>query len=169
MVDDGESGRVWAPWRIDYILGPKGDSCPFCSGWEAGPSASHLVLAKLEHSMVIMNRYPYTGGHLMVVPREHVTSIADLPDAAYIELMKLLREAMRRLESALSCDGMNIGVNQGQAGGAGIEAHAHIHLVPRWHGDTNFMPVTASVRVVSQGLEHAYRTLRPHFESLDAD
>jgi len=117
--------------------------------------------------MVIMNRYPYAGAHLMVVPQEHVASITELSVDAYTELMGLLRETMIRLERALGCQGMNIGVNQGEAAGAGIEAHAHIHLVPRWRGDTNFMPVTAGMRVISQGLEHAYRMLQPHFEDLN--
>ena len=105
----------------------------------------------------------------MVVPSAHVTSITELSTDAYLELMSLLRESMLRLERAIGCHGMNVGVNQGEAAGAGIEAHAHIHIVPRWRGDTNFMPVTAGMRVISQGLDHAYRMLRPHFEDLDAD
>ncbi|MEC8025790.1 MAG: HIT domain-containing protein [Myxococcota bacterium] len=168
MSDESESGRLWAPWRIDYILGAKANDCPFCTGWDAGPGVEHLVLTKQRHSMVIMNRYPYTGGHLMVVPQEHVNSITDLSEEAYIELMLLLRESTARLVHALGCHGVNTGINQGEAAGAGIESHVHIHLVPRWRGDTNFMPVTASVRVVSQGLDHAFGMLRPYFEDLDA-
>ena len=167
MEEDSESGRLWAPWRIDYILESKSDGCPFCAGWNAGTGVEHLVLATQTHSMVIMNRYPYTGAHVMVVPSAHVTSITHLEADAYSELMTLLRESMVRLEKALGCQGMNVGINQGEAAGAGIEAHAHIHLVPRWKGDTNFMPVTGGMRVISQGLEHAYDMLLPHFEDLD--
>lgn len=167
MSEETESGRIWAPWRIDYILGSKDKGCPFCLGWQAGPSEEHLVLTRQKYSMVIMNRYPYTGAHLMVVPSKHVASITELPMDSYVELMSLLRESMLRLESALGCHGMNVGVNQGEAAGAGIEAHAHIHIVPRWRGDTNFMPVTAGTRVISQSLGHAYQMLRPHFEDLD--
>ncbi len=162
-----DSGRMWAPWRIDYILGLKQTSCPFCDAPHGGASDTSLILALGRHAFVILNRYPYSGCHLMVVPRVHVSRLEQLSDEAYTELMSLVRASATRLQAACNPQGINLGMNLGEAAGAGIETHLHMHLVPRWAGDTNFMAVTAGTRVVSQGLEHAWATLRPHFEDLD--
>lgn len=167
--NDSDSGRLWAPWRIDYILAPKPKdmTCPFCVEPNAAPSPDNLVLTRTPRAMVMLNRYPYTGCHLMVIPHRHVSRLTQLDEAEYMHLMALVRHATQRLEVACQPGGINMGMNQGEAAGAGIESHLHLHLVPRWSGDTNFMTVTAGARVVSQGLEHAWRLLRPHFSDLD--
>ena len=168
-MNDEESGRVWAPWRIHYILGEKNQSCPFCEAPPLGATPESLVLALQPEAFVILNRYPYTGCHLMVVPRRHVADLSDLRDSEYHAMMSLLRASHERLKAACSPHGVNVGMNLGEAAGAGIASHLHMHLVPRWRGDTNFMPVTAGINVVSQGVEHAFALLRPHFQDLDAD
>ncbi len=159
--------RVWAPWRIHYILGPKGDNCPFCVAREQEPTAESLVLVTWPRTYVILNRYPYTGCHLMVLPREHASSLSALSPGVYTEMMELVRISAERLQLAVRPDGINMGMNLGKAAGAGIDDHIHMHLVPRWNGDTSFMAVVGETHVVSQGLEHAWTSLRPHFEDLD--
>ncbi len=141
--------------------------CPFCLGPDDGPAVESLLLARRADAFVMLNRYPYTGCHLMVIPTRHVSSLTELTETEYSALMTLVREATMRLEAACSPHGINMGMNLGEAAGAGIAEHLHMHLVPRWRGDTNFMSVTAGSRVVSQGLDHAWNTLRPHFADLD--
>jgi len=169
--------RIWAPWRAGYILG-QGDgtgqagagpeSCIFCASVARGAAhaAEDLVLCVAEDAFAIMNRYPYTSGHVMVVPRAHVASPADLPSGAHDALYRLVTASTTALRAALRPDGVNVGMNLGRVAGAGIPAHCHVHLVPRWSGDNNFMPVIAETRVISQDLRSTYESLRPHFEPL---
>lgn len=163
------SDTLWAPWRMDYILGPKPDGCVFCAALAAGPDkrAANLVLAMREHSFVIMNRYPYTHAHIMILPRRHVSGLADLSGAERAELFELVGDAQATLARALAPPGMNLGMNLGKAGGAGIDDHIHMHIVPRWPGDTNFMPLLADCRTMPEHLDETYGKLSASFGELD--
>jgi ATP adenylyltransferase len=148
--------RLWAPWRMEYIEGPKDEECIFCARRE------HVV-AEGERCFVMLNAYPYTNGHVMVSPYEHVPSLEELDDATLLELMTLVRRSLGVIRESYGPEGFNIGVNQGKVAGAGIEEHVHVHVVPRWGGDTNFMPVTGGVRVLPQSLDESQRKLREAF------
>mgnify|MGYP001174004108 CR=1 FL=1 len=160
---------IWAPWRMEYLLAKKDHTrCIFCD-YPAEPSTKHrerLVLLANEQGAVMLNRYPFASGHLLVVPRAHVARLEDLDDAAYDGLFRLVRETQKRLKAAVGAPALNIGLNLGEAAGAGIAEHLHVHIVPRWPGDTNFMPVIADVRVMPQYLDETYERLRPHFADL---
>lgn len=163
---------LWAPWRMDYILGPKDSgSCVFCgldtaSGDER---ASRLVVCTGQHAFVMMNRYPFAPGHLLVMPYRHVDSPEKLEPAEHDELFRLVRDAGVRLRKAVRADGLNVGMNLGAVAGAGVAAHLHVHIVPRWGGDTNFMPVIADTRIVSQALHETRDHLVSFFADLQSD
>lgn len=162
------SERMWAPWRMSYILGDKQGACVFCD-IAAAPESAHrekLVLVADENAIVCLNRYPFAASHLLVLPRRHVSDLEDLPPAEYDALMRLVREATRRLKSVTRPDGVNVGLNLGKAAGAGIAEHLHAHVVPRWNGDTNFMPVLADVRVMPEMLDESWQRLEPAFADL---
>ncbi|AUX25533.1 HIT family hydrolase [Sorangium cellulosum] len=159
---------LWAPWRIEYILAPKGRAdCIFCGIPRASEQEqrSRLVVATTRRAFVMLNRYPFASGHLLVVPHAHVASLDALDAEDHEALFRLVRESATRLRAAVKCEGMNVGINLGTAAGAGIAEHLHVHIVPRWSGDTNFMPVLADVRVVPQALE----ATRDHLLSFFAD
>lgn len=151
--------RLWAPWRMAYIQGEKADECIFCAA-AAGADADGLVLRRAERCFALLNAFPYTSGHLMVAPHRHVPSIEDLDDRESLDLMRLTREALAALRAAYSPDGFNIGVNLGEVAGAGIAAHLHLHVVPRWAADANFMAVTAETRVLPEALPDTWARLR---------
>ena len=158
--------RLWAPWRYQYIrtAGAKTDSCIFCFGdIDAAERKTRLVLYTDPHALVMLNRYPYNNGHLMVAPRRHVASPELLTREERGVIAELIAESCARLRQALNPSGLNVGANLGRSAGAGIADHMHWHLVPRWDGDTNFMPVLASTRVLSQDLASSYETLAPLF------
>ena len=157
--------RLWAPWRLEYIQGPKPEECIFCARPAAGDDEDSLLLRRGERCFAMLNAYPYNNGHLMVAPYAHVSSIEDLDAEAAAELMALAREALGALREAYEPDGFNLGVNQGKIAGAGFEEHVHLHVVPRWGGDTNFMPVIASTRVLPQSLVDSYHALKGPFEA----
>jgi ATP adenylyltransferase len=161
--------RIWAPWRIDFILSAeRPDGCILCDLPAEGPERrrGNLILAVRDRAFVMMNRYPYTNGHLMVVPRAHVASLDALSATDHAALWDLVREATAALARALRPGGINLGMNLGRCAGAGIADHLHVHLVPRWEGDTNFMPVVADLRVMPEHLDATYERLRPAFEPL---
>jgi ATP adenylyltransferase len=158
--------NLWAPWRMDYILGPKADACILCIGEDASKDQERQVLYRGESCFAIMNRYPYSNGHIMICPYAHLADIYDLTPPVAEEFMRLMREAARILKEIFKADGLNIGMNIGQAAGAGVRDHLHCHLVPRWTGDSNFIAVLADVRTIPQHLEETYRTLLPHFATL---
>jgi ATP adenylyltransferase len=141
----------------------EGPRCVFCDLPAQGDDERALILARGRHCFVIMNAYPYATGHLMVVPYAHLDRLTDLPTEATIEMMDLARTAQTVLAESMGPHGFNLGMNQGSAAGAGIEDHLHLHLVPRWSGDTNFMPVTGDVRVMPQSLDETFAMLRPGF------
>ena len=151
--------NLWAPWRMEYILGPKGGECVFCE-------PSDLLLAQRASAFVCLNKYPFAAGHLLVVPTRHVSGLEELEPAEADEFFRLLRESVARLRDAIRPDGVNVGMNLGKAAGAGIAEHLHAHVVPRWNGDTNFMPVIADMRVMPQYLQDTKKRLSPHFSGL---
>ena len=144
--------RLWAPWRLDYVQAPRADQCVFCLSDPADDQA-RLVLHRGEHCFIIMNRFPYSNGHLMVAPFRHLADPGLLTGAESAELHRLTILCRDLLNKAFKPQGFNIGMNLGAAAGAGITEHMHQHIVPRWIGDTNFMPVFADVRVIPQHLE----------------
>ncbi len=160
---------MWAPWRIGYVTGDRSSGCVFCRKIESNEDDANFVLYRGEHNAIVLNTYPYNSGHLMVVPHAHVGELADLSLEAYAELWELTGLAARALQQALHPQGLNIGMNLGEAAGAGISDHLHMHIVPRWHGDTNYMTAVAETRVAPQSLEDSYRQLRPVIERLAAE
>jgi len=158
---------IWAPWRMAYIGAKVERSCIFCAAVD-GDARERLVLGATSHSLVMLNRYPYQSAHLMVAPRRHTASLPDLPTDEHVDLSETLRRAVHSLGEALRPDGFNVGMNLGASAGAGIADHLHWHIVPRWPGDTNFMPVLAETRVMPQHLLETYDRLLPAFGWLGA-
>lgn len=156
--------QLWSPWRIEYILGPKPDSCVFCIPQNKEEDFDRLILYRAKYSFVIMNKYPYSNGHLMVCPYKHVMEMASLDAPELHEIIDLVQYCSVILKKKFSCEGINVGLNQGQAAGAGIREHLHFHLVPRWNGDSSFMAVFDEVRTIPQHLQQTYRELLPFFE-----
>jgi ATP adenylyltransferase len=158
--------RIWAPWRLAYVKDASKDieeECIFCAKPAAGDDEANLIVHRGEHCFVILNLYPYTNGHLMVAPFEHLGRIQDLPVEVVAEMMGLAQQAMDGLERTYDPQGYNVGFNQGRVAGAGVEHHIHLHVVPRWGGDTNFMPVIADTKVMPQTLEQSYEALKGAF------
>ncbi len=153
------SERLWAPWRLEYIKGPKPDECIFCTKPEAGDDRGSYIVRRGEHCFVMLNAFPYNNGHLMVAPYRHVPSIEELDGDALLELMTLSQQGVAALREAYGPEGFNLGINQGKVAGAGMEHHVHLHIVPRWGADTNFMPVIGDTRVLPQSLEDSYADL----------
>jgi ATP adenylyltransferase len=162
---------LFAPWRMDYILAPKKEGpCIFCHVREASADQrrERLVVCAAQRAFVMLNRYPYAAGHLIVMPYDHVADPSDLREDDHDALFRLVREAVVRLRAAVRCAGVNVGINLGTAAGASVHEHLHVQIVPRWEGDNNFMPVIADTRVIPQALDATLDTLRPHFADLDA-
>lgn len=154
--------QLWAPWRLAYIQGQSeccAEGCIFCVRDIAGEDGERLILYRGEHAFIVMNKYPYSNGHLMVAPYRHTTDIASLSSEEALEMHRLLVLAQEVLQQEVAAQGFNIGMNLGQIAGAGIADHLHMHIVPRWSGDTNFMPVFADVRIIPQHLEATYELL----------
>jgi ATP adenylyltransferase len=157
---------LWAPWRMDYILADKkGKKCIFCP-LDGSPDKQRLILHRTSRSLVMMNRYPYSYGHLMVAPVRHVDQVRMLKKPEMADILFYLGKSMEVLTQAFQADGFNVGMNLGQVAGAGIRHHLHFHIVPRWNGDTNFMPALAEVRVIPEHLRKTYRRLFPYFQKL---
>jgi ATP adenylyltransferase len=158
--------RLWAPWRLAFIEGPKAEGCIFCHfPAEEGEQADrrNLIVHRAEAAFTILNRYPYNSGHVMVVPCAHVDRLEALDGAAFAGLHAELALAARVVRAAYRPEGMNVGMNLGRIAGAGIADHLHYHIVPRWGGDTNFMPVLADVRVMVEHLDATWARLRKGF------
>ena len=158
---------LFAPWRMAYIGSPKEPGCIFCSKPHAEDRRAALVVARTAHAAVIMNRYPYGNGHLMVAPLRHTDDLAALPAAEHTDLAETVRRSLALMQEFFKPDGMNVGMNLGTAAGAGIADHLHWHLVPRWIGDTNFMPLVGETRSIPEHLETLWDRLRPLFAALD--
>ncbi len=153
--------QLWAPWRMQYILGPREQGCVLCV--DPAEDADRLVLHRSRSSLVMLNKFPYTNGHLLVVPVRHVARPWELEESEYLDLNRLLLESMRAVEKTLKPHGMNVGMNLGEVAGAGVDGHLHFHIVPRWSGDHNYMAVLGEVRVVNEHLSETYRKLKPDF------
>jgi ATP adenylyltransferase len=160
--------RIWAPWRLAYVKDASKDieeECIFCALPAQGPEhdEENLIVHRGEKAFVILNKFPYTNGHLMVAPFAHIATLPELDAETIAEIMALAQQAMKGLEDAYSPQGYNAGFNQGKVAGAGVEHHIHMHVVPRWGGDTNFMPVLADTKVMPQTLEQSYEALKGSF------
>lgn len=154
---------LFAPWRMDYIRGKKREGCVLCRDSHRG---EELVVGEGKNCFVTVNRYPYTGGHLMIVPYRHLWSLNDLLPEERLELFAFLDLSVQVLTEAMKPEGFNIGMNMGKAAGAGIDDHLHIHVVPRWGGDTNFISVIGGVRVIPEDVAETARQLRSFFDAL---
>lgn len=150
--------KLWAPWRINYIRAKRQRKCIFCEA--AKSKTSNSVIFKTEHSFLMLNTFPYNNGHLMIAPRRHLRDISGLGDAQILDLFKVVNKSKRLLDKALRPHGYNIGINIGEEAGAGIAGHLHIHIVPRFKGDTNFMPVIYNTKVISQSLDELAKLLK---------
>jgi ATP adenylyltransferase len=159
---------LWAPWRLDYILGPKPDECVFCLPEHRREDEERLVLHRGRWNFVILNKFPYNNGHLMVTPLRHVMDLAELTPEESHEMMDLVQACVRILKAHFRCQGINVGLNLGEAAGAGIKEHLHFHLVPRWVGDASFMAVACNTRVIPEALASCFANLKPHFARLGA-
>jgi ATP adenylyltransferase len=153
--------HIWSPWRMTYIQGDnKVEGCVFCRALETPDCDENLIVFRGQHAYVILNRYPYTSGHLMIVPYEHRPSLELLAPQTRAELMELASQATKVLREVYRPQGFNLGMNIGSAAGAGIAEHVHLHIVPRWGGDTNFMSTTGDTRVLPETLEDTYRRVK---------
>ncbi|MBE9531594.1 MAG: HIT domain-containing protein [Proteobacteria bacterium] len=157
--------KLWAPWRMEYILSDKPSGCVFCPE-EPVELKSSLIVYDTNHNSVFLNKFPYTCGHLMVAPKLHTNSLDGLSVEDSSELFSLVKSSIALLREEFNPDGFNVGMNIGKAAGAGIEEHIHMHIVPRWNGDTNFMPVLADTHVVPEHLNDTYDKLRARFIKL---
>ncbi len=155
---------MWAPWRMEYILGDKQDGCVFC---DALNKNDDLSLYKGNDTMVIMNKFPYINGHLLVAPIKHLSTLDQLSRYEMGELLTTVERSVGILKQVMNPDGFNVGLNLGKIAGAGLEEHLHFHIVPRWFGDTNALTVFAEVRVIPEHLKTTYENLKPHFETLN--
>jgi ATP adenylyltransferase len=155
--------NLWAPWRLAYIKGDKEPGCIFCNRLARSDDENDLILYRGEQAFIILNAFPYTNGHLMIVPNQHLAELEDLPDGTLAEMDQLLKRSISALKKAFGPHGFNVGWNIGRVAGAGVEEHIHEHVVPRWNGDTNLMPVLGQVTVISDALDQTWRALRPYF------
>ncbi|HKJ28209.1 MAG TPA: HIT domain-containing protein [Anaerolineales bacterium] len=152
--------HLWSPWRMKYIQSFKKSGCVFCQALTAEDDLKYWIVHRGEHAFVILNAYPYTSGHIMVLPYDHVPRLDELTQETRAEMMELVNKTTLTLTAVYHPQGFNIGINMGEAAGAGIEEHIHIHIVPRWQGDTNFMTAVGQIRVLPETLEDTYRRVK---------
>jgi len=155
--------QLWAPWRLSYVAAEpekKPAGCFLCRYRDEDHDEANLVVSRGSDSLVVLNRYPYNNGHLLIAPQEHKADLVDLTDDVILDLIHQLQRLTGALQKILTPDGFNIGLNLGKAAGAGLPGHLHWHLVPRWNGDTNFMPVLSDTKVIPQSLQALYGLLR---------
>jgi ATP adenylyltransferase len=154
---------MWAPWRIEYIVGEKESGCVFC---KAMAEDAPLTLFRGAETLVVMNKFPYINGHLLVAPVRHVSTLAELERAEMGTLLHTVDQSIHILKAVMKPEGFNVGLNLGKVAGAGIEQHLHFHIVPRWSGDTNALAVFADVRVIPQHIQETHALLKPHFDRI---
>jgi len=152
--------RIWAPWRMKYILNSRKKGCFLCDIFKSKQDKRHLILKRGKYCCLLLNRYPYNNGHLMVAPYKHVDSLELLNANEMSEMMQMASIACKALRKSLHPDGFNLGLNIGTAAGAGLKNHIHLHIVPRWEGDTNFMPVLGEVKIIPQPLDELWRQIK---------
>jgi ATP adenylyltransferase len=151
---------MWAPWRIKYVTKKKKKGCVFCDVYHQRKDKSNFVVLRSKYCFVLLNTFPYNNGHLMVVSNRHISSLQKLNDKEILDINKVVIKTVALLKKILSPQGFNIGINIGKCAGAGVEKHLHIHIVPRWSGDTNFMPVLADTKIVPQSLKDLYKNIK---------
>lgn len=156
--------RIWAPWRKQYVSKDKGGTCIFCEKPKERDDKKNYIISRRKFSFSVLNIFPYNNGHMMVAPYRHIKDLNGLSHEETMELMDLLKESCRLLDEALAPTGYNIGINMGKAAGAGYPEHIHIHIVPRWAGDTNFMPATSGTKVIPESLDALYERLIKYAE-----
>jgi len=155
---------MWAPWRMEYILADKEAGCVFCDGLSKN---DELTLCKGNDTMVMMNKFPYINGHLLVAPVQHLSALDQLGKRQMGELLATVERSVGILKKVMKPDGFNVGLNLGKVAGAGVEEHLHFHIVPRWFGDTNALTVFADVRVIPEHIKATYENLKPQFDTLN--
>lgn len=163
--------QLFAPWRMEWVTRDEkdgDDACIFCELPAAEADREHRIVARSDQAYVLVNKAPYTPGHLLILPFDHGGSLADADPDALLDVFRLLQTSVEALNEALNPDGFNVGMNVGEAGGASITDHLHVHLVPRWAGDTTFMPTTTNTKVIAEALDETYERLRNTFADLDA-
>jgi ATP adenylyltransferase len=159
--------QLWAPWRMTYINQiSREDGCIFCQKMREDDVREALVLARTGHSVIMLNKYPYANGHILLAPKRHEKHLSSLSADEYGDLNEALRRSVDIVQKSYNPAGVNLGMNLGKCAGAGIEDHLHWHVVPRWEGDNNFMPVLAETRVMPQHLFESYDQLKPYFQRL---
>ncbi len=154
---------IWAPWRIEYVRSPKQEGCVLCAKPRETNDTANYILFRGQKNFVILNSYPYNPGHLMVAPYRHVATLEDLTAEELHEHSEIVSRGVKVLREAFKPAGFNVGMNIGKVAGAGIDGHIHTHIVPRWQGDTNFMPVIGDVRVIPEALAETYEQLKGKF------
>jgi ATP adenylyltransferase len=152
--------RIWAPWRIKYITQKKNKDCIFCNAYRNKKDKDNFVVYRSLKCFVLLNIFPYNNGHLMVALNRHISSLEKLNDEEILDINKTIIKMIKVLKKILKPQGLNIGINIGKIAGAGIESHLHFHIVPRWLGDTNFMPVLSNTKVISQSLKELYNQIK---------
>lgn len=152
--------QIWAPWRIQYVEMEKPEGCILCQKPGEDNDAMNYILYRGEKNFVILNGYPYMPGHLMIAPYRHIASLEELTEGERCENFEIVSRSITLLRQTFNPDGFNIGINTGKAAGAGVEEHIHTHIVPRWHGDTNYMTVLSDVRVMPEALAETYKRLK---------
>jgi ATP adenylyltransferase len=155
---------MWAPWRMEYILNDKEKGCIFC---KALSEQDNLTLYKGKVTMVVMNKFPYINGHLLVAPIKHLSTLDQLSKGEMGDLLETVEQSVGILKKVMNPDGFNVGLNLGKVAGAGVEEHLHFHIVPRWFGDTNALTVFADIRVIPEHLLDTYNNLKPYFDNID--
>lgn len=160
---------LWAPWRLSYVAANKpptsAEGCFLCQGLAGDDDRSNLIAQRTALSVVVLNKFPYNNGHLLIAPQAHKATLHELTTEELLDSMETIRQCLRAIDGLMKPDGYNVGLNLGRAAGAGLPGHLHWHIVPRWNGDTNFMPVLSDVRVIVQSLEAFYDLLTPRLRS----
>ena len=163
MAKEAKMEQIWAPWRIKYIQMAQIEGCILCDKPKENNDALNYILYRGDKNFVIMNSYPYNPGHLMIAPYRHIANLEELTDEELHEHFDIVSRSIKLLKQVFKPDGFNLGINMGKVAGAGINDHIHTHIVPRWQGDTNFMPVLSDVRVLPQALAETYQKLKGKF------
>ena len=156
--------KLWAPWRLKYITGAKQKGCIFCAALKSKAGAKNYIVYRSKYCFAILNAYPYNNGHLMIVPNRHTADMSVLKDEELLDLQKTTVKIIELLKKCLKPGGFNVGANLGKSAGAGIDKHMHIHIVPRWESDSNFMTAVAGTRIISQSLDHLYKLLQKNLK-----
>lgn len=156
---------LYAPWRLNYILSEKENTCIFCLAQDQKSDEKHLIVYRSTLCFVIMNMYPYNNGHLMVVPQRHIKELSELRQEELGDLFSTVALSERVIKKVYRPEGLNVGINLGKAAGAGVESHLHVHILPRWLGDANFMTTVGATRVIPESFERAYTVLKEQFDN----